>query len=76
MITAHPASRLPARLITLAALSLLTAAAAQAQQIKLMTGPQGDPWYPLGEAIANIGGQVGASVQVLPGAGIANVKAV
>ena len=53
-----------------------TAAAAQAQQIKLMTGPQGGSWYPLGGAIANQADKAGLKVQVLPGAGIANVKAV
>jgi TRAP transporter TAXI family solute receptor len=44
--------------------------------VKLMTGPQGGSWYPLGGAIANIGDKAGIKVQVLPGAGIANVKAV
>jgi TRAP transporter TAXI family solute receptor len=48
----------------------------QAQQVKLMTGPQGGSWYPLGGAIANIAEKAGLKVQVLPGAGIANVKAV
>ncbi|MCB2003475.1 MAG: TAXI family TRAP transporter solute-binding subunit [Burkholderiaceae bacterium] len=52
------------------------AGAAQAQQIKLMTGPQGGSWYPLGGAIANIADKAGMKVQVLPGAGIANVKGV
>lgn len=66
--------RHPARAVALTALAL-AACAAQAQQVKLMTGPQGGSWYPLGGAIANIGGQVGMQVQVLPGAGIANVKA-
>jgi TRAP transporter TAXI family solute receptor len=51
-------------------------AAVQAQQVRLMTGPQGGSWYPLGGAIANIGDKAGLKVQVLPGAGIANVKAV
>ncbi len=46
------------------------------QQIRLMTGPQGGSWYPLGGAIANIAGKEGIRVQVLPGAGVANVKAV
>ena len=46
-----------------------------AQQVKLMTGPQGGSWYPLGGAIANMSGANGVTVQVLPGAGIANVKA-
>ena len=55
---------------------LLLAAGAQAQQIRLMTGPQGGSWYPLGGAIANIDKKAGIAMQVLPGAGIANVKAV
>ena len=55
---------------------MLCAAGAHAQQVKLMTGPQGGSWYPLGGAIANIGDKAGVKVQVLPGAGIANVKAV
>jgi hypothetical protein len=58
------------------ALAGLGATAAQAQQIKLMTGPQGGAWYPLGGAIANQADKAGLKVQVLPGAGIANVKAV
>lgn len=47
-------------------------------KIKFVTGPQGGSWYPLGGAIKNrIEGKIdGISVQVLPGAGIANVKAV
>lgn len=56
--------------------ALLAAGAAQAQQVRLMTGPQGGAWYPLGGAIANIADKAGIKVQVLPGAGIANVKAV
>jgi TRAP transporter TAXI family solute receptor len=55
---------------------LCGAVGAQAQQIKLMTGPQGGSWYPLGGAIANIASKAGLKVQILPGAGIANVKAV
>jgi len=66
---------------TLAAMALgagiaLTAGMAEAQQIRLMTGPQGGVWYPLGGAIANIADKHGIGVQVLPGAGIANVVAV
>ena len=47
-------------------------------RIKFVTGPQGGSWYPLGGAIKNrIEGRIdGISVQVLPGAGVANVKAV
>ncbi len=59
-----------------AALAGVLAAPAFAQQVKLMTGPQGGSWYPLGGAIANIADKAGLKVQVLPGAGIANVKAV
>ncbi len=55
---------------------MVCGAAAQAQQVKLMTGPQGGSWYPLGGAIANIADKAGIKVQVLPGAGIANVKAI
>jgi TRAP transporter TAXI family solute receptor len=58
------------------AAALFAVGAAQAQQVRLMTGPQGGSWYPLGGAIANIGDKAGLKVQVLPGAGIANVKAV
>ena len=56
--------------------AMFVCAGAYAQQVKLMTGPQGGSWYPLGGAIANIGDKAGVKVQVLPGAGIANVKAV
>ena len=64
-------------LIPVATAALLClAGTAQAQQVKLMTGPQGGSWYPLGGAIANIADKAGLKVQVLPGAGIANVKAV
>jgi hypothetical protein len=54
------------------------AAAASAQQLKMMTGPQGGSWYPLGGAIQSIVEKnvKGVSVQVLPGAGISNVKGV
>jgi len=62
--------------VALAAALAAGSAAVQAQQVRLMTGPQGGSWYPLGGAIANIGDKAGLKVQVLPGAGIANVKAV
>jgi hypothetical protein len=54
------------------------AAPAAADDLKLMTGPQGGSWYPLGGAIKNLVEKAvpGSSVQVLPGGGIANVKAV
>jgi len=58
------------------AVGLSLAGTADAQQVRLMTGPQGGSWYPLGGAIANIAAKDGINVQVLPGAGIANVRAI
>jgi len=69
----HPSLQ---RLGLLGAVALCLGTGAQAQQVRFMTGPQGGSWYPLGGAIANIGEKAGIKVQVLPGAGIANVKAV
>ncbi len=69
-------NRFPCRTPIVIAAMLCGAAGAQAQQVKLMTGPQGGSWYPLGGAIANIADKAGMKVQVLPGAGIANVKAI
>jgi uncharacterized protein len=59
-------------------LGLALTTAAPAADLKLMTGPQGGAWVPLGgqlkdmweKAVANL------SVQSLPGAGIANVRGV
>ncbi len=67
-----------ARMLGTAAAALAFAAPVSAQQIKLMTGPQGGSWYPLGGAIQNIIEKAipGSSVQVLPGAGISNVVGV
>ena len=51
------------------------AGSVSAQQLKMMTGPQGGSWYPLGGAIQGIieKNVPGTSMQVLPGAGISNV---
>jgi len=51
---------------------------ASAENLRLMTGPQGGSWYPMGGAIKNVveAAMPDSSVQVLPGAGIANVKAI
>ncbi len=51
---------------------------AGAEDIRLMTGPQGGSWYPLGGAIKNLVEKnvEGTNVSVGPGAGIANVKAI
>ncbi|MBI3919084.1 MAG: TAXI family TRAP transporter solute-binding subunit [Betaproteobacteria bacterium] len=61
-----------------AALVATSAAPAAAQQLKMMTGPQGGSWYPLGGAIQGIVEKnvKSVSMQVLPGAGISNVKGV
>ena len=61
-----------------AAIALAFAAPVSAQQLKMMTGPQGGSWYPLGGAIQGIIEKAipGTSMQVLPGAGISNVKGV
>lgn len=63
---------------TVAVALLATTGIAQAEDIKLMTGPQGGSWYPLGGTMKSLfeGNIDGSSVQILPGAGIANVKAV
>ncbi|UEM25194.1 TAXI family TRAP transporter solute-binding subunit (plasmid) [Skermanella mucosa] len=52
----------------------LAAGGAGAETFRLMTGPQGGSWYPLGGAIQNIIQKAvpGSSVQVQPGAGIIN----
>jgi hypothetical protein len=57
---------------------VLLSAPASAQMIRLMTGPQGGSWYPLGGAIQTIVEKnvPGTSVRVLPGAGISNVLGV
>jgi uncharacterized protein len=56
----------------------LTSLAASAENLRLMTGPQGGSWYPMGGAIKNVVEQAlpGTTIQVLPGAGIANVLGV
>jgi len=49
-----------------------------ALELRIMTGPQGGSWYPLGGAIAEILKQEvpGTSASVLPGAGIINIQGV
>ena len=66
---------------TLATIAVLAASAAlpamAQEQLRLMTGPQGGSWYPLGGAIQGMASDAGlASVQVLPGGGVANVQGV
>jgi TRAP transporter TAXI family solute receptor len=59
-------------------LALTVAAPASATELKMMTGPQGGSWIPLGGQLKDMWEKAipGLSVQVLPGAGIANVRAV
>jgi TRAP transporter TAXI family solute receptor len=70
------ASRI-APLVALAAVVASHDAAAQ-QTLRMMTGPQGGVWVPLGGALKNIWEKniAGVSVQTSPGAGIANVRGV
>ena len=70
--------RFTMKVVAVVTVVLLGAGVASAAQIKMMTGPQGGSWYPLGGAIQNIieKNVPGTTVMVLPGAGISNVKGV
>jgi uncharacterized protein len=59
-------------------LALVFAAPAPAAEFKMMTGPQGGSWIPLGGQLKDLWEKAipGTSVQVLPGAGIANVRGI
>jgi TRAP transporter TAXI family solute receptor len=59
-------------------LALATAVPATAADIKLMTGPQGGSWIPLGGQLKDMWEKAvpGLNVQATPGAGMANVRAV
>ena len=59
-------------------LALAVAGPAAAADIKLMTGPQGGSWIPLGGQLKDLWEKAvpGLAVQVMPGAGIANVRGV
>lgn len=65
-------------LVATSAVFALGIGAAMAENLRLMTGPQGGSWYPMGGAIKNVveNNMDDTTVQVLPGAGIANVKAI
>jgi TRAP transporter TAXI family solute receptor len=60
------------------AAALALAGAAGATEVRLMTGPQGGSWIPLGGQLKDMWEKVtpGNTYQVLPGAGIANVRAI
>src|SRR3546814_18682995 len=71
-------SKLLARVAAAGVMTLGLSVSAHAADLKLMTGPQGGSWYPLGGAIKNVVEQnmSGTTMQILPGAGIAHVKAI
>jgi len=70
------------RMIPVAVATVVVLAAgpalAQGNSYRLMTGPQGGVWVPLGGALKNLWEKAipGLSVQTLPGAGIANVRGI
>lgn len=67
-----------ARLVLWTSALLLAAGTASAETLRLMTGPQGGVWVPLGGALKGMWEKAlpGVTVQTLPGAGIANVRGV
>ena len=64
-------------LVATASVALLSAPVA-AQQVTMMTGPQGGSWVPLGGALKGMWEQAipGLAIQQQPGAGVANVRGV
>lgn len=65
-------------LLAVGAAFALSGGAAQADQVRLMTGPQGGSWVPLGGQLKDIWEKAVPDLQVqsLPGAGVANVRAI
>jgi uncharacterized protein len=59
-------------------LALAVATTANAEDLKMMTGPQGGSWIPLGGQFKDLFEKAipGLNIQVLPGAGIANVRGI
>jgi hypothetical protein len=59
-------------------ITIVLAATGWAAELKLMTGPQGGAWVPLGGQLKDLWERALAntSVQALPGAGIANVRGI
>lgn len=70
--------RLTFALALVGAASLATGPATAQETLRMMTGPQGGVWVPIGGALKNIWerGIPGISVQTLPGAGVANVRGI
>jgi TRAP transporter TAXI family solute receptor len=61
-----------------AGVALALGSTAPAAELRMMTGPQGGSWIPLGGQLKDLWEKAvpGTSVQVLPGAGIANVRGI
>jgi TRAP transporter TAXI family solute receptor len=59
-------------------LAIVLAAPAAAADLRMMTGPQGGSWIPIGGQLKDIWEKAipGTKVQVFPGAGIANVRGI
>lgn len=66
------------KIVLAAAAGLALALPAAAQQVTMMTGPQGGSWVPLGGALKHMWEKAvpGLQIQQTPGAGIANVRGV
>ena len=64
--------------IGMAAIAAAIAFPVAAQQVTMMTGPQGGSWVPLGGALKHMweGAIPGLQIQQQPGAGIANIRGV
>ncbi len=65
-------------LCLVAGVACAVAAPSHAEQLRMMTGPQGGSWIPLGGQLKDMWEKAipGLSVQAAPGAGIANVRGV
>ena len=66
------------KIVLAVAAGLALALPAAAQQVTMMTGPQGGSWVPLGGALKHMWEKAvpGLQIQQTPGAGIANVRGV
>ncbi len=67
-----------ARRLLAVALAAGMAWPAAAEELRMMTGPQGGAWLPLGAALKTVWERAipGLTIQTLPGAGIANIRAI
>jgi uncharacterized protein len=70
--------KMTTRVLLAAVAAVGIAGAARAETVRLMTGPQGGVWVPLGGQLKDMWERAipGLSVQAMPGAGIANVRGI